>query len=94
MVDQAAANSAFHMMSAHFNGATSTMYMDSVTGAAKTLDAGDIAGDTFHIGATSAAGAPLAGDIGEILVFSGTHTAVQRTLVTNYLSAKWGITLS
>ena len=94
LVTQAASDNAFHLMICHYNAGSSTMYMDSLTGAAKVLDSGDITNGTFHVGATSGAAAALAGDIAEILVFSSAHTAAERTLVSNYLAAKWGITLS
>jgi hypothetical protein len=97
LVDQAAANSAFHVLACFYNEAgvgTSLMYMDSLTGAGKTLDAGNVSADTFHVGATAAAASPLAGDIAELLMFQGTHTVAQRNLVINYLATKWGVTLS
>lgn len=93
LTTQAAADSAFHIMTCNYNGASSTMRVDG-TAAAVALDAGDVSNDTFHIGATSAAGAPLAGDIGEILVYTGAHTAAQITSVEQHLSAKWAITLA
>jgi len=95
LVSQAAADNAFHIMAATIDGASSVMRTDGVANAV-ALDAGDVTADTWAVGATVAAGAPLAGDIGEILVYAGEHTAGQIDLVEGYLASasRWGITLA
>lgn len=90
LIAKAAADNAFHLMTAQIDAATSIMRTDGVASAA-VLDAGDVAADPWAIGATTGGAAPLAGDIGEILVYAGAHDVDQIALVEGYLNAKWAI---
>lgn len=90
LIDQVAADDAFHYLMALENGAGSIMRADGTQKAA-ALDAGNVSGDTIVIGATSGAAAPLAGDIGELIVYEAALSAAQILQVENYLKSKWGL---
>jgi hypothetical protein len=90
---QAAADSAFHVLTAQFNGTSSLMRADG-TQVAKSMTDQDVSADTFNIGATNALGAPLAGDIGEILIYEAALSAANIALVEDFLADKWGVTLA
>jgi hypothetical protein len=69
------------------NGNSGSINVDGSTTAMNT-NAGGISNETVYIGSTSLS---IVGDIGEILMFSGAHSAAQIALVEGYLSAKWGL---
>jgi len=90
LTTQAATDSAFHYLTGTYNVAASIMRADG-TAATVTLDDSEVTADTWAVGATNAAAAPLAGDIAEILLFTVLHTASQIAVVQNYLKTKWGL---
>lgn len=80
---------AFHLYSVVFNGAASSIGVDS--GTPDTGSPGTASGDGLALGNVSTGGGAGAVDIGEILVYSGTLSAGNTASVQAYLTSKWGL---
>lgn len=90
---RAGTSNAFHILTAQFGANGDLMRTDGTQSTVVLADV-DATTLTFDIGATNAAGAPLAGDIGEMIVYNALLSAAQIGTVETWLSGKWGITLA
>jgi Domain of unknown function (DUF2341)/Concanavalin A-like lectin/glucanases superfamily/Fibronectin type III domain/SdrD B-like domain/Calx-beta domain/IPT/TIG domain len=50
--------------------------------------------DTLYIGGRGTGGSTITGDISEVITLGNNASGTQRTIIDNYLSAKYGITIS
>ncbi len=76
-----------------FNGATSALYVNGTSAATGNAGTNSLTGLTigsnFNGGQTY-----LAGDINEVLLYSGALTAAQITALNRYLGARWAVTVA
>lgn len=50
--------------------------------------------NNFYVGGRATGVEPFTGDMGELLIYNTNLSTTERIIIENYLSAKWGITLS
>lgn len=79
----------YHILAAQFNGVSSYVRKDGVSGSVATCGNGTINGLT--IGSRGGGAFPMNGDIAEIMHYSGVLTADQLNQVGAYLSAKYNL---
>ena len=87
-----AVNQSFKVVMAIYDGTDAFTYLGATqenTGA-KTLNTGDAIFRLAHSN-YGAEGEYLAGDIGEVIVYSKALDAAERTLINDYLTDKWGL---
>ena len=77
-----------HVMSALFNGSSSSMRLNGIV---TTGDPGTSGFGGIRISARNTGGDGYPGHICELLIYSGAHTDTQRQQMEGYLSWKWGI---
>lgn len=82
----------FHVFCAVFNGASSVLYLDGASIKAANAGAGGING--FRLGNNTIPNNSWLGHIPEALVFSGAHSAANRTAMTSYLGSSYAITVA
>lgn len=75
------------------NGASSSIYINNPSAVDVTGNASAGAISQVGIGGSSTSNT-FDGKIATVLLYSGTHTDAQRSIVMNYLSSKYGITIS
>ena len=80
-----------HILTVIFNGASSSLDVDSANVLSGNAGANDLGGVT--LGATYAAASGLNGAIAEVIVVDGTLTAGEISDTETYLANKWGITI-
>ncbi len=87
--DEPATDLAWHIVSARMLDDDSILRVDGIEGSGD-VGSGSWSSATVTIGAAAAS---LSGDLGEVIIYSGQHTAAQITTVERYLEAKWRIVL-
>ncbi len=85
-------NTAFHVLSFLFNGATSRAAVDNGTPATGDVGAGN--GGGLTVGARGDLGVFGVNDYAEILVYNSALSSANLTALAQYLGAKYGITVS
>jgi hypothetical protein len=88
-----AADSNWSVLSANLNGASSVLRVNGSQQASGNAGTQNLTAG-LSIGTYNGLNTPLNGNIGEILLYSGTLTAAQISLVERYLAIKWGITIA
>ena len=88
--DEAAADSAFHIIAGGFKANSSILRVDGVQGVGD-IGPNNIANQAMFIGHSTN---PLAGDVGEIILYSGQLSTADIGRVESYLASKWGIAIS
>jgi hypothetical protein len=86
------ANTDWHVFHAHFNGSSSSLYVDGASVASG--NAGTDGFNGLRIGGYTASIALLNGSIAEMYCYSGQSTADSRSKITQGLAKKWGITVA
>jgi hypothetical protein len=78
---------------AAFNGATSALYINSSSAAVASGNAGTNTGTSLSVGGSVGLGY-MQGQIAELFIFSGAHTAAQRQQMMLYLGSRYLIGVS
>ena len=84
----AGAATSSHVMSALFNGSSSSMRLNGIT---TTGNPGTSGFGGIRISSRNTGGDGYPGHICELLIYAGAHTVAQRQAIEGYLAWKWGI---
>jgi hypothetical protein len=77
-----------------FNGASSALYVSTITTPTTTGNPGSNACNRCVVGAFDGGVGPLTGKVAYVLGYSGSHSASQRGQVMNFLGARFGISVT